>query len=369
MKKSIAALAAATLLTGMLLLPAGASAESEAAEPLLDENGNQVEINVYNWGEYISTGEDGSLDVNAEFTRRTGIKVNYTTFETNESLYAKLKSSGESYDVIIPSDYMIARMIEEDMLAPLDFSNIPNFDKIADRFKEDCEYDPGNQYSVPYTYGQVGILYNDEMVTETVDSWDILWDEKYEGQILMFSNCRDAFGIAQKRLGYSFNSTNMDEWNAAADSLREQKPLVQAYVMDDIFEKLEGGNAAIGVYYYGDFLTMYESNEDLAFALPREGTNRYVDAMCIPKGCENQENAEAFINFMCSTQAGLKNCEETWYSTPLLSVKDALPDEVKNDPVTYPGQEALARCEAFVNLPEDTLALYDSEWLRLKTAK
>ncbi len=371
MKKSIAALAAATLLTGMLLLPAGASAESEAAEPLLDENGNQVEINVYNWGEYISTGEDGSLDVNAEFTRRTGIKVNYTTFETNESLYAKLKSSGESYDVIIPSDYMIARMIEEDMLAPLDFSNIPNFDKIADRFKEDCEYDPGNQYSVPYTYGQVGILYNDEMVTETVDSWDILWDEKYEGQILMFSNWRDAFGIAQKRLGYSFNSTNMDEWNAAADSLREQKPLVQAYVMDQIFDKMGGGEAALAPYYAGDALTIHSNNEHIQFAVPKEGTNLFVDAMCIPKNCNNKEAAEAYINFMCETDVATDNIEYISYASPQEEAAAAHAEYLREEygdwavDIIYPSTSG-ENDEVFLNLPEDVNTQVENIWIEIQ---
>ena len=201
---------------------------------------------------------------------------------------------------------------------------------------------------------------------EDMETWDVLWNEKYAGDILMFDNPRDTIGIALKKLGYSYNTTDAAQITAAVDLLMEQKPLVQAYVMDDIFEKLEGGNAAIGVYYYGDFLTMYESNEDLAFALPREGTNRYVDAMCIPKGCENQENAEAFINFMCSTQAGLKNCEETWYSTPLLSVRKELDAEVVDDPFAYPDQDFMDnQCETFACLPAQIRTLYNDQWVRL----
>ena len=217
-------------------------------------------------------------------------------------------------------------------------------------------------------FGTLGIIYNTAMVEpgEDMETWDVLWNEKYAGDILMFDNSRDTIGIALKKLGYSYNTTDAAQITEAVDLLLEQKPLVQAYVMDDIFEKLEGGNAAIGVYYYGDFLTMYENNEDLAFALPREGTNRYVDAMCILKGCENKENAETFINFMCSTQAGLKNCEETWYSTPLLSVREELDAEVVDDPFAYPDQDFMDnQCETFSCLPAETRTLYNDQWVRL----
>ena len=318
-------------------------------------------VNVYNWGEYI---DQSVLD---DFTAQTGIKVNYQTYDSNESLYGKLAGGATGYDVIIPSDYMIGQMIEEDMLEPLDFDNIPNFEDIDPTLKNP-EYDPENLYSVPYMFGTLGIIYNTTMVDagEDMETWNVLWDEKYAGDILMFDNSRDTIGIALKKLGYSYNTTDPAQVVAAVDALVAQRPLVQAYVMDDIFEKLEGGNAAIGVYYYGDYLTMKENNSDLAFALPREGTNRYVDAMCIPKGVENKGNAEAFINFMCSTDAGLRNCEETWYSSPLLSVREALDPEVVEDPFAYPDETfATEQCETFACLPADIRTLYNDQWVRL----
>lgn len=318
-------------------------------------------VNVYNWGEYID------MSVLEDFEQATGIKVNYQTFDSNEAMYGKLAGGGGGYDVVIPSDYMIGQLIEEDMLEPLDFNNIPNFDDIDPSLKNP-EYDPENLYSVPYMFGILGIIYNTTMVdpNEDMETWDVLWNEKYAGDILMFDNSRDTIGIALKKLGYSYNTTDPAQIKEAVDLLVQQNPLVQARVMDDIFEKLEGGNAAIGVYYYGDFLTMHESNPDLAFALPREGTNRYVDAMCILKGAENKENAEAFINFMCSTDAGLKNCEETWYSSPLLSVRDALDPEVVEDSFAYPDAAFMEeQCETFACLPTEIRTLYNDEWVRL----
>lgn len=323
-------------------------------------------VNVYNWGEYISDGTDGTLDICGEFERQTGIKVNYQVFDSNESMYAMLASGGASYDVIIPSDYMISRMIEEDMLEQLNFDNIPNYSDIDPALKNP-EYDPDGLYSVPYMWGTVGIIYNTSMITEPVEGWGSLFDPAYAGQILMFDNSRDAIGIALKALGYSYNTTDPAQIQQAVDLLIEQKPILQGYVMDQIFDKLEGGEAAIGPYYAGDFVTMHANNPDLAFCLPKEGSNLFVDAMCIPKGAENKDNAEAFINFMCTTDAGLANCEAIGYSTPLLSVRDALPAEISGDSVAYPSDAVLATCETFKNLPQNILELYDSEWLRLKT--
>ena len=323
-------------------------------------------VNVYNWGEYISDGTDGTLDICEEFERQTGIKVNYQVFDSNESMYAMLASGGASYDVIIPSDYMISRMIEEDMLEQLNFDNIPNYSDIDPALKNP-EYDPDGLYSVPYMWGTVGIIYNTSMITEPVEGWGSLFDPAYAGQILMFDNSRDAIGIALKALGYSYNTTDPAQIQQAVDLLIEQKPILQGYVMDQIFDKLEGGEAAIGPYYAGDFVTMHANNPDLAFCLPKEGSNLFVDAMCIPKGAENKDNAEAFSNFMCTTDAGLANCEAIGYSTPLLSVRDALPAEISGDSVAYPSDAVLATCETFKNLPQNILELYDSEWLRLKT--
>ena len=357
MKKSLALLSAAALTLG-LLSGCGGSNSGDAKDPGTADKGV---VNVYNWGVYI---DESVLE---DFTAETGIKVVYDTFESNEAMYGVLKNEGASYDVVIPSDYMISRMIEEDMLEPLNFDNIPNFEDVDPALKNP-DYDPENLYSVPYMWGLLGVIYNTTMVDEAPTSWDIMFDEDYAGQILMFNNSRDAIGIALKELGYSYNTTDENQIKEAIDLLIEQKPLVQSYVMDDIFEKMQSGSAAIGAYYYGDFLTMQEVNPDLAFCLPEEGTNLYVDAMCIPKNAENKENAEIFINYMCSTQAGLKNCEEIWYSSPLLSVREELDPEVSGDPYAYPDESILAQCESFKNLPADTLALYDSEWTRLMLA-
>lgn len=324
------------------------------------DNASKGEVNVYNWGEYIDE------DIFDDFTAQTGIKVNYQTYDSNEAMYGKLAGGAGGYDVIIPSDYMIGQLIEEGMLEPLNFDNIPNFSDVDPALKNPS-YDPQNLYSVPYMTGILGIIYNTTMVDpeDDVETWEVLWNEKYSGDILMFDNSRDAIGIGLKSLGCSYNTTDPAQITAAVDKLIEGRPLVQAWVMDQIFQKMEGGNAAIGVYYYGDFLTMLENNEDLAFAVPREGTNLYVDAMCIPKGAPNKENAEAFINFMCSTETGLANVEATWYSSPLLSVREELDDEVLNDPYAYPDADFIKNyTETNSVLPADIRALYNSEWIR-----
>lgn len=331
-----------------------------------------ITINVYNWGEYISTGDDVLMNVNEEFYNRTGIRVNYTTFDTNEALYTKLKSGGVSYDVIIPSDYMIAKMIGEDMLEELNFDNIPNFSKIDDRFKNNCEYDPENKYSVPYTWGQVGILYNSEYVTKPVDSWEILWDTDYSKSILMFDNQRDAFGIAQKLLGYSFNSTDENEFKAAADKLKEQKSVKPTYVMDQIFDKLASEDAYIAPYYSGDFLTIHDLNDKIQMSIPKEGTNLFVDAMCIPKGCSNKEAAEAYINFMCETDVALDNICYISYSSPQKEAaelhKQYLIEEYGTWAVDAIYPEDISNCETFQELPEDINRLMDDLWVEVKSS-
>ena len=320
------------------------------------------EVNVYNWGEYI---DESVLE---DFEEATGIHVNYQMYDSNETMYSMIAGGGTDYDVVIPSDYMIARMIEEDMLEPLNFDNIPNFADIDPELKNP-EYDPENLYSVPYMWGLMGVIYNTTMVDEAdLGSWDLLWNEKYAGDIVMIDNSRDAIGIALKRLGYSYNTTDPAQITEAVDTLIAQKPILQGYVMDEVFGKMEGANAAIGTYYYGDYLTMLENNPDLGFYIPEEGTNIYVDAMCILKSAPNKENAEAFINYMCSTEAGLKNCEEIWYSTPLMSVREELDPEVSSDPLAYPDETIMAQCESYAGLPQNILDLYDSEWTRLKSA-
>lgn len=328
--------------------------------------GQGVKLYVYNWGEYIADGSDGSEDVIKMFEELTGIDVDYTTYDTNEGLYSKLQSGSAYYDVIIPSDYMISRMIEKDMLEKLDFSNIPNFEKyVDDTFKNDVEYDPTLEYSVPYTWGTVGIIYNTKYVTKTVDSWDILWDEDYAKKILMFDNSRDAFAIALEKLGYSVNTENVDEINEAAELLKAQKPLVQNYVMDQIFDKMVEENAWIAPYYAGDFITMHEDNENLAFAFPKEGSNFFVDAMCIPKGCKNKEAAEMFINFMCEPKISAENCGATGYSTPITAAKDLIDPELAASEYAYPSEEILSKTEKFINLSDDTNKLLDDLWISI----
>lgn len=332
--------------------------------------GQNVTINVYNWGEYISVddGVDSFFDTVKEFEELTGINVEYTTFSTNEEMYAKMKSGGTSYDIVIPSDYMISRMINEGMLEKLDFSNIPNFGYIREDLKNP-EYDAKNEYSVPYMWGVVGIIYNTTLVDpeDDVFSWDILWNEKYEGNIFMFSNSRDTFGIALKHLGYSYNTTDEKQIRNAAAALTEQKRLVQAYIMDEIFDKMGGGEAALAPYYAGDALVMMEDNPDLAFAVPREGTNLYVDAMCVPKGSVNKEAAEMFINFMCETKTALANCEYVMYSTPHTEAFGYLDEEIQNS-VSYPSNEVLEKAEAYVSLPDETTKLVDGLWTDLMSS-
>ena len=318
------------------------------------------EVNVYNWGEYI---DETLLD---EFTQQTGIKVNYTTYSDNESLYSMLSSGTADYDVIIPSDYMISRLISEGMLEKLDFDNIPNYSYIDDAYKG-LEYDPDNEYSVAYTWGTVGIIYNTTMLDYVPDSWSVLWDENLSGQILMFDNSRDALGIALKYLGYSQNTTDEAQIKEAVDLLIEQRPLVQSYVMDQIFDKLEGGEAAVGPYYAGDAITMIAENPDLAFVTPKEGTNLFVDAMCVPKGAANKANAEAFINFMCDPENMAKNIEFIGYSSPSSAARELLSDDLKDSEIAYPDTSLLANDDTFINLPQATLDLYDSEWVRLRT--
>ena len=327
---------------------------------------DNLTLYVYNWGEYISDGSDESMDVIKEFEELTGINVEYTTFDTNEGLYSKLQSGSAYYDIIIPSDYMISRMAQNGMLEKLNYANIPNFEKYMDASFKNPNYDANQEYSVPYTWGTVGLIYNTKYVTEEVDSWDILWDEKYSGKILMFSNSRDAFAIALKKLGYSMNTENPDELREAADLLKEQKDVVQAYVMDQIFDKMTEENAWVAPYYAGDYITMSETNGDLAFVFPKEGFNRFVDAMCIPKGCVNQEAAEMFINFMCEPKVSAANCEYIGYSTPISLAKTLMDEEMAANEVAYPSDEVLANSEIFRNLSDETNKILDDLWIEVR---
>lgn len=326
-----------------------------------------VTINVYNWGEYISDGTDGLIDVNKEFTRRTGIQVNYTTYQNNEELSAKLLAKGASYDVIFPSDYTVDKLRKKDMLEKLDFNKIPNFSKIDSSFYNP-NYDPTNEYSVPYTWGVVGIFYNKKFVTEPEEQigWNILWNEKYKGKILMFDNSRDAFGIAQILLGKSVNSSNPKDYYDAADKLSEQHSYVQAYVMDQIYDKIRNEEAVVAPYYSGDAAVLTKDNPNIGFVIPKEGTTKFIDAMCIPKGAEHPNEAMQYINFMCETDIGLANVSRIGYSTPQKEVKNLLDPEVSNNEIFYPSEKVLSKSQIFTSLPNDIGLLLDDLWVQIK---
>lgn len=367
MKKAFALLLA-TLLAGSLTTAAWADEGLDTtgfdAEYYSRFQGQNMELNVYNWGEYIADGSEGTMDVNKEFEKLTGIKVNYSNFDTNESLYAKLRSGANNYDIIIPSDFMVSRMIDEQLIQPINRENIPNLQYMDPQFMS-ADYDPTGEYSVPYTWGIVGIIYNSDMVTQTVDSWDILWDAAYSGKILMFSNPSDAFGISLLRLGYNINSQDPDHRREAASELKTQKPLIQAYVMDQIFDKMQGNEAALAPYYVGDFFTMKEHNDALEFAIPKEGTNAFVDAICIPTSSRNKEAAEMYINFLNEPEVAAANIEYIGYSTPNLAAKELLPDEIQNDPLHYPTAEVMANTQSFVNLSNETNQLTNELWISI----
>ena len=330
---------------------------------------DQVTINVYNWGQNIADGSDGTIDIIAAFEEKyPHIKVNYSTYDSNEVLYTKLKNGGISVDVIIPSDYMIGRMIHEDMLLELDFDNIPNYSYVEETFKN-TSYDPENKYSVPYTWGTVGIIYNTTVVDEAdVTGWDLLWNEKYaDDGILMFDNSRDALGIAQYLLGYDVNTTNVDELKACADKLRQQKPLVQQYVMDQVYDAMINGEACIAAYYAGDCMQMMDENPDLAFYLPEnQKFNLFIDAMCIPKCAQEKEAAETFINFLCDPEISGANMDYICYGSPIAGAKDHMEEYLAESPVVYPPESVLENGTSYAHLPEDITRLMEKLFMEVR---
>ena len=340
-----------------------------------------LELNVYNWGEYISDGSDGSLNTVKAFeswyeeTYGEKVHVNYTTYASNEDMYAKLKSGAVSYDVIIPSDYMVARLANEDMLLPLNFDNIPNYQYIEDQFRG-LYYDPDDTYSIPYTYGVVGIIYDANQVDEAdVGGWDLMWNPKYKGKILQFNNSRDAFGTAMYRAGIDVNTTDKSQWEAALQALLEQRPIVKAYVMDEIFNALESGEAAIGAYYAGDYFTMLDAEADdvdLQFYYP-DPTNYFIDAMCIPSCCENKELAEVFINFMLSQETAVANAEYIYYASPnsLVYNDETYQEDMGEEAMQILYPEGINFSEAYNtlayrNLDDEMLGYMNSLWENLK---
>ena len=331
-------------------------------------NQQTITINVYNWGMNIADGTDDTMDVIAAFEEKyPHIKVNYSTYDSNEVLYTKLKNGGISVDVIIPSDYMIARMIEENMLLELDYNNIPNFSYVDETFRNPG-YDPENKYSVPYTWGTVGILYNTKYVDPAdVTGWELLWNAKYDDKILMFDNSRDAFGIAQYLLGYDVNTTDPEQLQACADKLAQQKPLVQQYVMDQIYSSMINEEAYIAPYYAGDCMLMMEENPDLAFYLPEsQGFNLFVDAMCIPTCSQQKEAAELFINFMCDPEVSAANMNYICYGSPIFEAKKYMDEYLATSTVVYPDPSILERGTSYSFLPTDISRLVESLFMAVR---
>ena len=326
------------------------------------------EVNVYNWGEYLPDGTDGFMDINKAFTEKTGIKVNYSIYQTNEEMYTKLSGGGVSFDVVVPSDYMISKMIKNDMLSEINFDNIPNYKNISDDYKS-LEYDPKNKYSVPYTGGTVGIMYNKKLIKPGTDlnTWDVLWNPEYKGQILMFSNSRDAFACAFSKLGYSLNTTDKQEWIEAANELKKQRPLIQSYAMDQIMDKMIAGEAALAPYYAGDAVVCMSENEDLDFIIPDNSNfNRFVDAMCILKGSENQDEAEEYINFLLEPEIGEQIAAYLCYPTPNKEAFKLLSEDLQNNPISYPSKEKLKNAEVFINLPPEIDELQKDLWTSIR---
>ena len=359
MKKTLALALAMMMVAAMTLTGCGGSSSNE-----------ERVVNVCSWGEYIDE------DLIYQFEDETGIKVNYQTAESNEALYSLLKTGAGDYDVIVPSDYMIGRLIAEDMLAELNYDNIPNYALIDDQYKG-LSYDPDNKYTVPYTWGTLGIIYNPTMISDEIDSWEALFDMRYEGMASMIGNPRDAIATALMYLGYSINTTDEAQIREAYDLIAVSKAagVYQAFVMDEVFQKMEGGNAAIAMYYAGDYLTMLENNEDLAYVVPEEGSNWFVDAMCVLKNAQHKEEAEEWINFIAGTDACLANMDYIWYASPNAEALEQYPayyEETYGEPLDESLYEIMAapddvldRCTLYENLPAETLTLYNDLWTKL----
>ena len=372
MKKILALILACSMAMGLFLSGCAMKDEPSGSNAGTSSSGGsgQREVVVCGWGENIDE------DLFELFEEKTGIKVIYQTAESNEMMYSKVAMGGSGYDVVVPSDYMIAQMIEEGLLAELDFDNIPNFSLISDRFKN-LVYDPDNKYSVPYTWGTLGIIYNPTMISDEIDSWEALFDMRYEGMASMIGNPRDAIATALMYLGYSINTTDEDQIREAYDLIAVSKAdgVYQGFFMDEIYDKMEVGETALCTYYAGDYLSMYDNNPDLKYVIPKEGSNWFVDAMCVLKDAKNKTEAEEWINFICSTEASLRNMDFIWYASPNETALEEypayyqeqtgeeLPEEVYQ--VMAAPQEVLDKCEMYLNLPAATRTLYNDLWTQL----
>ncbi len=372
MKKILTLTLACTMVTGLFLSGCAMKDEPSSSGAGTSNSGSsgQREVVVCGWGENIDE------DLFELFEEKTGIKVIYQTAESNEMMYSKVAMGGSGYDVVVPSDYMIAQMIEEGLLAELNFDNIPNFSLISDRFKN-LVYDPDNKYSVPYTWGTLGIIYNPTMISDEIDSWEALFDMRYEGMASMIGNPRDAIATALMYLGYSINTTDEAQIREAYDLIAVSKAagVYQGFFMDEIYDKMEVGETALCTYYAGDYLSMYDNNPDLKYVIPKEGSNWFVDAMCVLKDAKNKTEAEEWINFICSTEASLRNMDFIWYASPNETALEEypayyqeqtgeeLPEEIYE--VMAAPQEVLDKCEMYLNLPTATRTLYNDLWTQL----
>lgn len=364
MKKTLSILCALTISASSLFALSSCGGTVSTLEEPRAEYTHEYEgttLNVFNWGVYLSDGSEGSFDVNAAFEELTGIKVNYMNYESNEAMYTKLKSGAVSYDIVIPSDYMIERLINEGLLQKLDMPRLTNYDLIDSQYKN-LYFDPNNEYSVPYSVGMVGLIYNTTMVEGEIDSWSVMWDEKYADNILTFNNPRDAFAIAQFLLGYDINSTDLTTWDAAAAKLKEQNDLIQGRVMDEVFGKMEAENAAIAPYYAGDYLTMVENNPDLAFVYPKEGTNIFVDSVCIPSNAQNYDAAMMYINFLMEPEIALANAEYICYASPNTAVVSNSEYSFYGDEILYPSADNMPDTEYFHDLDPSIRSYYEKLW-------
>ena len=327
-----------------------------------DEKG---EVNVYFWAEYMALGQDGLKNVVDEFEKETGIKVNLTTYDTNEELYNMLKQSNVSYDVICPSDYMVAKLVKENMLQPINFDNVPNYQYIIDKFKN-LPCDPDSKYSVCYSWGVTAMVYNKTKVKTVPKDWDALWDKSLKGEVLMFNNSRDAMAIAMQQCGINPATFTKADIDKAVVKLKEQKPILKKYVMDQVFNEMEGDQSALAPYYAGDIAVMMEENENLDYCLPASGSNLFYDAMCIPTCSENKGNAEAFINFMEKPEIAAENCKYLRYGTPNSKAPDYLDDSIKNSELTFPSEEYLKKCYIFENIDDDVFNYMQTKFVDLQ---
>lgn len=349
-KKSIAMLSSLFLATSLFI---GCNKND-------DNSQNKRTLNVFNYGDYINE------DLIEKFEEETGIKVIYDTYESNEIMYQKVKNSPGTYDIIFPSDYMVEKMISEDMLEKINFDNIPNYKNIGDDFKN-LPYDPNNEYSIPYMWGTIGIMYDADKIDEEIDSWSDLWNPKYKNEIFMFDSIRDTLAISLSKLGYSLNSTDKNELEQATQELIKQKSLVQSYVMDEVKDKMINGEATLATIYSGDAIFIQEEAPDLnlKYVIPKEGSNIWFDVMVIPKGAKHKTEAELFINFLSDPENAKENVEYIGYATPNTAAYELLDEETQSDETVYPPDEILDKCEIYKDLG-DKIKLYDDAWLKVK---